>query len=66
MTLLLVFGWEFVRAYWAGGQSLGGRLILEGGHRVVGIDGHGYVRGRLVRRWTSRGAIRQLRGGANL
>jgi hypothetical protein len=66
MTLLWVLRCDFVRACWAGGQGPAGCLIREGGHPVAGIDGHGYVRGRLVRSWTSRGAIRQLRGGANL
>jgi hypothetical protein len=66
MILLSLYRRELTQVCCSSGNDLDRRSIFEGCQLKAGIDGLGYVRGRLVRRWTSRGGVRKLHGGANL
>jgi hypothetical protein len=66
LILLSLYRRELTRVCCSPGNDLDRRSILESCPLKAGIDGLGYVRGRLVRRWTSRGGVRKLHSGANL
>jgi hypothetical protein len=65
-TLLLIFRREFISDCYLGRHDLERRALPEGCPLKAGIVGFGEASGRLVRRWTSRGVIRQIRSGVSL
>jgi hypothetical protein len=65
-TFLLNFRREFISDRRLGCHDLERRAIPEGCPLKAGIVGCGDAGGRLVRRWTSRGVMRQIRSGVSL